>query len=559
MPAAASSSQTRGSQDKHVGFKTLVRESKDAEKLLSASKQEAEKSRMQRDAIAQDLDERLVQDPNALQCKCNHAARWAIVKKAKQVLLKEEGAPDSADASEGCPCKSTLVQAVTKVLEQKLSLLEQQLGSRTSAELAMQRALVAMRLPKFLAGDLAKELDQKLAAKAKLSHASASEPDENEGEEDEEAKGSDVDVPEINVVVNNNMDGEEMQEESQGNSTFNHDYHPYFHAYKYPPSYIQGDQEHTSSGKRPYIGRNYNIVVNVNNFLEPGQFLNEDKEHSGKPSQAMYADKAATRKLEKVETLRPGDSDTAKSTSSDPTHQAHVEKAKTVQGKGKFEDARERLKEAAETLEKIAEDKAAKIRSNMHQVQRSVPEHPKDKIQFATRTTKLHEFTDRFHVILPKPLKTKKVSKWVNPRSLLGHRGKSEELSGDEASKDLSSYFNAFSNHRKTVKHGQSQGNIKRSTGSVTWHAPKPEGETDRRARHDLFSYFDHLAPHPKQHINTWLDDSHVLPSVDNRFHANEKRRVSKNYHYISIGAEGHNNAMHDINQYYNSLEDRQR
>eukprot|EP00960_Hanusia_phi_P074033 768137-Hanusia_phi.AAC.19 len=309
-PSFMSKPEHKSSEHEQDALQTLRRQSKNADKLLSQSQTEAEKSRMQRDAIAQDLDERLVQDPTALTCKCSHSARWAIVKKAKQELLKEEGTADSVDVSNGCPCKSTLVGAVTKVLEQKLSLLEKQLGSRTSAELAMQRALVAMRLPKFLAGDLAKELDQKLAAKAKLNHVKTDDKTEAEGEEDEDAEGSRGDVPDINVVVNNNLDGEEIQQGNQGNMTFNHDFHPYFHAYKYPPSYIQGEQEHSSLGKRPYIRRNYNIVVNVNNFLEPGsrhplctsipcsriiqaqhhlhrQFLREDKQRGGELSKAI--------------------------------------------------------------------------------------------------------------------------------------------------------------------------------------------------------------------------------------------------------------------------------
>eukprot|EP00960_Hanusia_phi_P074034 768137-Hanusia_phi.AAC.20 len=127
-------------------------------------------------------------------------------------------------------------------------------------------------------------------------------------------------------------------------------------------------------------------------------------------------------------------------------------KTNAEKGSSEFEDARERLKQAAEVLEKVAEDKAARIRmfcflgceasddgsgTNMKDVQNSVPEQHKDKIQFATKTTQLHQFTDRFHVLNDS-----------DARKLTLSRGTSEELSGDEASKDLSSYFDAVKRNR---------------------------------------------------------------------------------------------------------------
>jgi len=172
-----------------------------------------------------------------------------------------------------------LVGAVTQVLQEKLEVLTQVLGSSTSAALVLQRALVLMHLPDALAGELTKELDQSLAKRAKrktgFTKAKKKQAETEAVDEDTPAAANEEDEPDvINVIVNNKM------EDSSYNVTFsdvvNHSL-PYFYAYKYPPAYIAGGQAPFAT-PTPYAyegGKEspMNVIVNVNNYIMP---KNED-------------------------------------------------------------------------------------------------------------------------------------------------------------------------------------------------------------------------------------------------------------------------------------------
>ena len=121
-------------------------------------------------ALSLALNRQLVTLPARQECACAHGSGWGVVRAARAQLQDEGGeqsrpaAPLAGDVGAGgCPCRSALVAAVTRVLQHKLASLTEELGSRTSAALAMQRALVSMRLPEQLAGQLTYSLDASLA------------------------------------------------------------------------------------------------------------------------------------------------------------------------------------------------------------------------------------------------------------------------------------------------------------------------------------------------------------------------------------------------------------
>ena len=121
-------------------------------------------------ALSLELNRQLVALPARQECACAHGSGWGVVRTARAQLQDEGGEQSGPTAPRaggvgagGCPCKSGLVAAVTRVLQHKLASLTEELGSRTSAALAMQRALVSMRLPEQLAGQLTYSLDASLA------------------------------------------------------------------------------------------------------------------------------------------------------------------------------------------------------------------------------------------------------------------------------------------------------------------------------------------------------------------------------------------------------------
>jgi len=230
-------------------------------------------------AISLALNRKLAVLPESQECMCAHegGGGWDVVTAARAQVLKEEGEGSASDLkkdADECPCRSALVGAVTQVLQEKLEKLTQELGSSTSAALALQRALVSMRLPDELAGELTKELDQSLAKKArkKTGVTKAKKEKAAPSKEAEPAADAEDKEPEaINIIVNNNMG------DSSYNVTFSDVVNqslPYFYAYKYPPAYIAGGQAPFAT-PAPYAWEGgkesppMNVIVNVNNYIMP--------------------------------------------------------------------------------------------------------------------------------------------------------------------------------------------------------------------------------------------------------------------------------------------------
>jgi hypothetical protein len=251
---------------------------------VASARAAVDRSQHEGSAISLALNRKLAVLPESEECKCAHRNGWAVVTAARAQVLKEE-AGASADAiksaADECPCRSALVSAVTQVLQEKLETLTEELGSRTSAALALQRALVSMRLPDALAGELTRELDQSLAKVAKKKTGVEAEPmKEPAGTKDEAkagpaAKGpADAAGPDaINVIVNNNMG------DSSYNVTFSDVLNqslPYFYGYKYPPAFVKGGQAPFNQPPAPYPweggeggDKGMAVVVNVNNYILP--------------------------------------------------------------------------------------------------------------------------------------------------------------------------------------------------------------------------------------------------------------------------------------------------
>jgi len=245
-----------------------------------------ERSQHEGSAISLALNRKLAVLPESEECKCARHNGWTVVAAARAQVLREEAGSDAPagalkDAADECPCRSALVSAVTQVLQEKLETLTEELGSRTSAALALQRALVSMRLPDALAGELTHELDQSLAKRAKKKTGVEEGKAGNEpaapasGAEEVSAAAGPAGAAEpdaINVIVNNNMG------DSSYNVTFSDALNqslPYFYGYKYPPAYVRGGQVPFDQPAEPYPWEGgdqkegMNVIVNVNNYIIP--------------------------------------------------------------------------------------------------------------------------------------------------------------------------------------------------------------------------------------------------------------------------------------------------
>ena len=262
----------------------LRNENRRARAQVASARAAVDRSQHEGSAISLALNRKLAVMPESEECKCAHRNGWAVVTAARAQVLKEEaGAPADAikSAADECPCRSALVSAVTQVLQEKLETLTEELGSRTSAALALQRALVSMRLPDALAGELTRELDQSLAKVAKKKTGVEAEPMNATKDEAKagpaatgpaDAAGPDASAgPDaINVIVNNNMG------DSSYNVTFSDVLNqslPYFYDYKYPPAYVKGGQAPFNQPPAPYPweggDKGMAVVVNVNNYILP--------------------------------------------------------------------------------------------------------------------------------------------------------------------------------------------------------------------------------------------------------------------------------------------------
>jgi hypothetical protein len=257
----------------------LQREDRTVDAQGTAARLAKEKSKHEGTAISLALNKKLTVLPASEECKCANKNGWAVVTAARAQVLKEEGgasAEEITKAADECPCRSALVSAVTQVLQEKLEKLTQELGSKTSAALALQRALVSMRLPDALAGELTRELDQSLAGKALektgVAPAAAAPPAQASAAAPGAATPGAQEKPEaINVIVNNNMG------DGIANVTFSDVVNqslPYFYGYRYPSAYIKGGQAPFNS-PQPYKWEGgggeegMNVFVNVNNYIMP--------------------------------------------------------------------------------------------------------------------------------------------------------------------------------------------------------------------------------------------------------------------------------------------------
>ena len=427
------------------------------------AKSAKDKTEQEGSAISLALNRKLAVLPESSECSCAHKNAWAIVTAARAQVLKEEGGEaaggDVKAQADECPCRSALVGAVTQVLQEKLETLTEELGSSTSAALALQRALVSMRLPDALAGELTKELDRSLAKKAKKKtgvekHAkeAKSEPADNAAPEAKPEVKQAEEPEAINVIVNNNMGDQNYNvttSEAVNQSL------PYFYGYRYPQAFVRGGQAPFKppatfpwrSGKEE---GGMNLIVNVNNYIMPkgGCYstrcfqMRADKAqlralktkkaiHQLKrsASAASVASRVSAQKQRTQERVLQDRLNSAVNMLQKIGHESEAaklgaapKKQKTARSQDALEQERQRLVDTARTLENVARRKAAAIREHG-----ALADSAKGR---AVSTQ--GKMTQLFQLISGVNTRTARGSKGVSEADVLSHVDEWEEAQRDE-------------------------------------------------------------------------------------------------------------------------------
>lgn len=246
---------------KHLELMTgLESEAKKAAGGALAARNAKAASQLESDALSFGMNQKLAALPAAAGCHCGKQGGWGVVDAARKIVLGEErdapGAdpvttgkstrPSALTAADNCPCRSSVVSAVTSVLEEKLSSLTRELGSRTSAALALRRALVSMRLPRELAAgltdDLNRELRQTYEEGSDLGETIGGAVPSEDGSGDAGGDGGGR-VP-VEVVVNQA---------------------PYF--YGEPGEYVTGGQAPFVRASEERQGKGVKVVLNIENQI----------------------------------------------------------------------------------------------------------------------------------------------------------------------------------------------------------------------------------------------------------------------------------------------------
>jgi hypothetical protein len=530
----------------------LQGEARHAEVQTADARSAQDKTEREGSAISLALNRKLAVLPENSECTCAHKNGWAVVTAARAQVLKEEGYSGGGDVkkqADECPCRSALVGAVTEVLQDKLEKLTEELGSSTSAALALQRALVSMRLPDALAGELTKELDQSLAKKAKKKAGVEKTKEEadpgSEGKEIKTEEGKAEKEPEaINVIVNNNLGdgGYNVTTSEIVNQSL-----PYFYGYKYPAAYIQGGQA-PFNAPRPYPWESgkespMNLIVNVNNYILPKEGCYTTRcfrMRADKAQLRALKTKRAARHLERsaVSTTaataaagsRPDGHESAQQQvlekklssavdalqkigleSKAEDQRARPRKAAGSQSQGALEQERQRLVQTARALEDVARRKAAAIRESGAR---------RDGAKARSVSTKA-KMTQLFQMVAGAGGAVARSGKGVSEADVLSHVDEWEEAqrhemhdedgfqllspehgdmaaaagrgyAGAQENEFVGGRFNAVASRRvPDISHFDIH--------SMLGHRGGVEEESDKAARSDLMGYYHSLQQHVKK------------------------------------------------------------